>query len=322
VAFAAFAGCGSTGSGTGAASTVLPATVVATAVAVVPAVGTTPTTPGCETTGVAARKDNRYANTPGASANAQSLDVYLPIRAAGCPATPIVAYVHGGGFRNGDKAGKVDDKITLFAGEGWAFASVNYRLVGDPSAGPEGASYTRQQDDLADAVAWIVGPAAELNVDPARLRFTGHSAGAFLVALQSTDASLLAARGVDPAAIRCTAPLDTETFDIRNQILAGGNQESSYRGAFGDDPAVWDKASPLRNLDDAEPLPAFRFFTRGVAIRETGNRELAAAIQAAGGTASVVVVEPYSHEEVNEAVGKPGDTIVTPPLMDFFRSCV
>lgn len=29
-----------------------------------------------------------------------------------------------------------------------------------------------------------------------------------------------------------------------------------------------------------------------------------------------------THEEINEAVGAPGDTVVTPPLLDFFRDCV
>jgi hypothetical protein len=37
--------------------------------------------------------------------------------------------------------------------------------------------------------------------------------------------------------------------------------------------------------------------------------------------ADVQVVRGLTHEEVNDAVGKAGDTVVTPPLMQFFRSC-
>src|SRR6266545_2547027 len=67
-------------------------------------------------------EDVRY----GSSSEAQALDLYLPARCD--EAVPLVVYVHGGGFRRGDKASKVDDKVRLFTGEGWAFASVDYRL--------------------------------------------------------------------------------------------------------------------------------------------------------------------------------------------------
>ena len=48
----------------------------------------------------------------------------------------------------------------------------------------------------------------------------GHSAGAFLVALVATDASLLRTVGVPPSSVRCTVPLDTEGYDIPEQIAA------------------------------------------------------------------------------------------------------
>jgi arylformamidase len=276
----------------------------------------------CSTTGVDAQLDIAYASTPGVDPNQQSLNLYIPVRPAGCAGTPIVVYVHGGGFRGGDKANKVSNKVPLFTNEGWAFASINYRLVGDPAAGSDGAAYPRQQDDVAAAIAWLVEHAGEFGGDPSRIALMGHSAGAFLVALQSTDSSFLDTLGVDPASIRCTVPLDTETFDVLAQIDGGGNQEATYRAAFGDDPAVWEAASPLRNLDDDEPLPDFLMFTRGNDRREQGNVEFAAALTEAGSTANLVIAEPYTHEEVNEAVGQPGDTIVTPPLMDFLRPCL
>ena len=40
----------------------------------------------------------------------------------------MVVWVHGGGYRVGDKAQQVASKVALFASRGWIFASVNYRL--------------------------------------------------------------------------------------------------------------------------------------------------------------------------------------------------
>jgi len=62
--------------------------------------------------------------------------------------------------------------------------------------------------------------------------------------------------------------------------------------------------------------------TRGRLGRAEGNFAFRAVLRTAGVRADVVRAAPLTHREVNEAVGKPGDTIVTPPLMRFLRACV
>ena len=59
--------------------------------------------PNCTGTGTVTHLNLRYAHSPGTAANMQSLDLYLPVRPAGCAPAPLVAYVHGGGFVHGDK---------------------------------------------------------------------------------------------------------------------------------------------------------------------------------------------------------------------------
>ena len=56
-------------------------------------------------------------------------------------------------------------------------------------------------------------------------------------------------------------------------------------------------------------------FTRGRLGRAQGNVDFRDALRTAGVHADVVRAAPLTHRQVNEAVGKPGDTIVTPRLM-------
>ncbi|MGH8977787.1 MAG: alpha/beta hydrolase, partial [Acidimicrobiia bacterium] len=266
-----------------------------------------PTTPpDCTSHGTVAHRDLRYADEPGVAANLQSLDLYLPARADGCAATPLVAYVHGGAFVTGDKSNRIADKVQLFTGEGWAFASLNYRLVDDPGAGATNGEYPASERDIAAALAYLADRAPEFDIDPHRLMILGHSAGAFLVALVSTDESFAEGAGIDLADIVCTAPLDT-TYDIPAQVASGGTEEAMFRNAFGDDPAVWMQASPPHNVAPGEGIPAFHIVTRGAPPRVAQSQAFGATLRAAGVAAEVQVTRGLSHEAVNAAVGQVGE---------------
>lgn len=279
-----------------------------------------PGDPDCTVTGHETHADLRYAQSPGTAAALQSLDLYLPTREAGCAPVPTVVYVHGGGFQVGDKANRIADKVRLFTDQGWAFASVNYRLVGHPGAGPTGGRYPAAEQDVADAVAYLADHAADHDLDPGRTMLLGHSSGAFLVALVGTDGQFLDGAGPGLAGIACVAPLDA-TYDIPAQIARGGTEEAMYRAAFGDDPAVWEQASPINNVAPGTGIPPFHLVARGTTARIAQSQALTAALRAAGVPATAHVVRGLSHEEVNEAVGLPGDEAVTPPLMAFLRTC-
>src|SRR4051812_17924328 len=55
----------------------------------------------------------------------QSLDVFAP---AGGSNHPIVVWIHGGGWRLGDKRG-VQQKPQAFVDKGFVFVATNYRFV-------------------------------------------------------------------------------------------------------------------------------------------------------------------------------------------------
>jgi arylformamidase len=280
-----------------------------------------PPPPDCTTRGTTAHKDLRYAASPGTTANLQSLDLYVPDRPAACGPVPVVAYVHGGAFIVGDKSNRITDKVNLFTGEGWAFASLNYRLVDDPGAGPTNGEYPAAEQDVAAALAYLAGHASEYRIDAGRVMTLGHSAGAFLIALVSTDETFLQQAGLELEDIVCTAPLDT-TYDIAAQIARGGTEEAMFRNAFGDDPAIWSRASPPNNVARGKGIPSFHIVTRGGAVRVAQSQSFGSTLRDAGVAADVQVTPGLTHEEVNAAVGQPGETIVTPSLMNFFRDCV
>jgi acetyl esterase/lipase len=95
-----------------------------------------------------------------------------------------------------------------------------------------------------------------------------------------------------------------------------------FRNAFGNDPAVWRAGSPMRNVAPGKGIPDFLVVTRGTPTRVAQSETFAARLRAAWVPARVVRATGLTHEQVNTSVGAPGDTVVTPPLLDFFRGCI
>ena len=85
--------------------------------------------------------------------------------------TPLILFIHGGGFRGGDKRGINAGVLRQALEAGISYASLNYRLT------PE---ITQPQPflDCARALQTIRHHAAEWNLDPTRIASTGGSAGA------------------------------------------------------------------------------------------------------------------------------------------------
>ena len=109
----------------------------------------------------------------------QVLDFY---RAQGtAKPAPLVLFVHGGGWKRGSKDNAAGGwKQIHYPASGYAYASINYRLVPD-------ATVEQQAADVAAALAHLLTRADALGIDRTRVVLMGHSAGAHLVALVGTD---------------------------------------------------------------------------------------------------------------------------------------
>lgn len=268
---------------------------------------------GCPA-GARVTRDVAYETVAGVAPNLLSLDVYPP--AHGCPA-PVVVWVHGGGWRIGDKRNQLTDKIRLFNDAGYVLVSVNYRLT--DGASPTPVRYPTHNEDVATATAWVHDHIAVYGGDPERLALVGHSAGAQIAASVATDERYLAAHGLGLDALRCAAPLDTEGYDVSAEA---GRGNPIYLAAFGDDPATWADASPLLHVAPGKGIPPFLVVERGTVRRRRAAETFAQRLRDAGVDATMLDAGTSSHADVNARIGASGDTVMTAPLMRFLANCL
>jgi acetyl esterase len=91
--------------------------------------------------------------------------------AKGGRSTPLVLFIHGGGFLSGDKSDLSPDRLKILLDYGFSVASLNYRLT---DSAPMPAAYL----DCGRALQFLRTNAAKWNLDPKRVASTGVSAGA------------------------------------------------------------------------------------------------------------------------------------------------
>jgi arylformamidase len=179
----------------------------------------------------------------------QRLDFWPAVGRVG-PA-PLVVFVHGGGWQRGDKDNATGRwKAEHFTRAGYAFASIDYRLV-------PGASVEQQAQDVAEALAALLRRADSLGIARGRAVLMGHSAGAQLVALVGTDPRYLREAGLSYADLRGVIAIDGAAYDIPAQVAEAGRfMRGTYARAFGDDPARQRALSPTAQAP-APNAPAF-----------------------------------------------------------------
>jgi arylformamidase len=179
----------------------------------------------------------------------QALDFYPAV--SGNKRAPLVVFVHGGGWKRGSKDnGTGQFKAPHYTQAGYAFVSINYRLVPDATVEQQGA-------DVAASLRYLIDNAARLGFDSSRIVIMGHSAGAHLVALVGTDESYLRGAGLSFASIDGVIPIDGAAYDVAQQMQEGpGMMQDTYAQAFGSDSTRQRALSPT--LHAASPnAPAF-----------------------------------------------------------------
>jgi acetyl esterase/lipase len=239
--------------------------------------------------GVVALRNISYGDLP-----EQNLDVYRPESSAS--SRPLILMVHGGAWRIGDKdsRGVVNNKLAHWLPRGYVLVTINYRML------PE-LDGLEQADDVARALAFVQAHARGWGADPDRVVLMGHSAGAHLVALLSSDPARAAPFGVRPWL--GTVALDSAALDL--VAVMRRRHLSLYDKAFGHEPARWLRASPLQAITSAaRPLLAVCSSQRRDHPCEQAEAYAAAATRR--GIRVSVLPQDLDHAGVNRELGLPG----------------
>lgn len=104
----------------------------------------------------------------------QMLDLWLPKKATG--RLPLIVYIHGGGWQQGDKSRGFLVAAPLLQSGRYIGASINYRLTDE-------ATWPAQLHDCKAAIRWLRAHASTYGIDPDRIAVYGGSAGGHLAAM-------------------------------------------------------------------------------------------------------------------------------------------
>ncbi len=130
----------------------------------------------------------------------QVLDFYQA-KKADTPA-PLMFFIHGGGWMNGDKNNP--DFLTNCLDKGISVVSIRYRLIPDAIAEKIDPPVKACLDDAARALQFVRSKAAEWHVDKTRIAGCGGSAGGFNCLWLAYHPDMAEAHSTDPVAREST----------------------------------------------------------------------------------------------------------------------
>lgn len=159
-----------------------------------------------------------HANVAYGPHERNKIDLYL---AESKSPTPLVLYIHGGGFQGGDKSSVNAGEIRAFHREGWSVAAINYRFTNVlPAPG--------QYLDCGRALKFLRHHAQDYNLDPKLIASTGGSAGA--------GTSLWLAFHDDLAEPTSDDPIARESTRLVCTVVSNG--QSSYDPRFAEQAGI------------------------------------------------------------------------------------
>ena len=270
--------------------------------------------PPCPASAYTVVADLAYGSHP-----SQRLDLYRPLGAVG--PLPTVIWIHGGGWRGGDKS-EIEQPRRLLC-RGYAVASINYRLSGV-------ALFPAQIEDVKAAIAFLRAHAGAYGLDSGRFAAFGSSAGGHLAALAGTAgaSSDTAVRAV----VDWYGPVDFARMD--EQIRAQGcnpgaahhgapaSAESQLLGCTVSDPACADEVARANPAGKAHAGPPAFLLLHGDAdctVPPAQAGLLRAALERGGCTIARTVRgaghggPPWSTPEVQEATAAFLDAVLAVP---------
>jgi acetyl esterase/lipase len=231
----------------------------------------------------------------------QRLDLYFPKDKP--EKAPVFLFLHGGGFREGDRA-QYGFVAKPFAQQGVIVAVASYRLTGD------GFKYPDQTDDARAAVVWLYKHIVQYGGDPRRIYVGGHSAGAILSADIGVDRHWMNAAGIPENSFRGIVAI-SGPYDLRTPGRKG--ESDVYAPTL----ALQAAASPLLHIGD--PVPATIVAVGSTEAYVASSEELANKLNAAGARATFLSLEGEDHRDTVRDLGD-GDSVLAKAVLKMIKS--
>jgi acetyl esterase/lipase len=198
---------------------------------------------------VAVETDIEYAKAGDISLQ---LDVLRPKAERDKP-RPVIVWIHGGGWQNGNKSSGLGRLGGYVASGDYVGVSVGYRLT-------DKGSWPAQIHDCKAAIRWVRANAEKLGIDPSKIGVWGSSAGGHLVSHLGTSGDVkevegeLGTTGVS-SRVACVVdfcgPSDFPNFQITSG--AEGPITKLLGGLPKDKPDAAKEASPITYVTKDDP---------------------------------------------------------------------
>ena len=232
----------------------------------------------------------------------QKLDLYLPAKRNGDKPLPVIVFIHGGGWKGGDRSAGNRQLETFVASGDYAGVSVGYRLTNE-------AQWPAQIYDCKAAIRWIRGHAKEFKLDADHIAVWGSSAGGHLVSILGTSGDVPALEGrlgsnlTQSSRVTCVvnyygpedfitmvtqeSTVDRTTRDYPEALLIGGRVQ--------DIPDAAKMASPVTYISKDDPPFLTAHGTKDPLVPFQQAQELHKGLKEAGVSSTLVTMKNGGH---------------------------
>ncbi|MFC1900813.1 alpha/beta hydrolase fold domain-containing protein [Chloroflexota bacterium] len=246
------------------------------------------------------------------------LDIYMPKTPIVEP-MPVIVFIHGGGWQNGDK---YPGKAEILAKRGFLGISINYRLSGV-------APFPAAVEDCKCAIRWVRAHAEEYDIDPDKIGIWGSSAGGHLVMMLGCvdeTAGLEGNSGWAAHSSRVQAvcsyfgPADFTImgrFGTRTEFSA----EAKFLGGTMEEiPDVYVKASPITYVSTDDPPLLMVHGNMDYTVSFKQSEHMLDAYQQEGLEATLIEVKDAGHgfRKVTDNPVVPSIEEIEQAVLDFF----
>ncbi len=245
------------------------------------------------------------------------MDIFIPKQRIRTP-TPALLWIHGGGWKQGDKNHHVN--AALLADAGFVAATLSYRLSGN-------SPFPAAIEDCKCAIRFLRANAAKYGIDPDHIGVAGSSSGGHLAELVATADQSAGLEGnggwpnvsskVQAAASYfglsdLTAPFPPDIFQEMAQFFRGTEKQK---------PDLYRKASPIFYVSKDNPPLLLVHGEKDDGVPFEQSVRMADACRRFGVPVEFIAVKNAGHdfERIGDAPISPSIESIRQSTIDFFK---